>query len=212
MRTLVIRFISTFIYCDQYCTATIYSATCSARGTHIVYVFPNKQSINQSDSVFFFRNHKSRSRSPRGRDWKSSDRRHERSHSDRGRSHSTREKDAKVRLYVSNIPYDIRWQDLKDMFREKGTFYVLSGLEINSFPLEPAVTAFHDHPLNHLKPAAWPPDRTTCLDKSIYCAHKTMTLHPQMLSTTFANNLCTCQSSSFTGIRLICSVFVEFIS
>ena len=48
MRTLVIRFISTFIYCDQYCTATIYSATCSARGTHIVYVFPNKQSINQS--------------------------------------------------------------------------------------------------------------------------------------------------------------------
>ena len=48
LRTLVIRFISTFIYCDQYCTATIYSATCSARGTHIVYVFPNKQSNNQS--------------------------------------------------------------------------------------------------------------------------------------------------------------------
>ena len=48
LRTLVIRFISTFIYCDQYCTATIYSATCSARGAHIVYVFPNKQSINQS--------------------------------------------------------------------------------------------------------------------------------------------------------------------
>ena len=46
LRTLVIRFIITFIYCDQYCTATIYSATCSARGTHIVYVFPNKQSIN----------------------------------------------------------------------------------------------------------------------------------------------------------------------
>ena len=41
-------FYITFIYCDQYCTATIYSATCSARGTHIVYVFPNKQSINQS--------------------------------------------------------------------------------------------------------------------------------------------------------------------
>ena len=48
---LVIRFISIFIYCDQYCTATIYSATCSARGTHIVYVFPNKQSINQSMEV-----------------------------------------------------------------------------------------------------------------------------------------------------------------
>ena len=47
LRTLVIRFIITFIYCDQYCTATIYSATRSARGTHIiVYVFPNKQSIN----------------------------------------------------------------------------------------------------------------------------------------------------------------------
>jgi len=35
-----------------------------------------------------------------------------------------REKDAKVRLYVSNIPYDIRWQDLKDVFREKGTFHL----------------------------------------------------------------------------------------
>ena len=46
LRTLVIRFTITFIYCDQYCTATIYSATCSARGTHIVYVFPNKQSMN----------------------------------------------------------------------------------------------------------------------------------------------------------------------
>ena len=52
LRTLVIRFISTFIYCDQYCTATIYSATCSARGTHVVYVFPNKQSINQSINAF----------------------------------------------------------------------------------------------------------------------------------------------------------------
>ena len=50
MRTLVIRFISTFIYCDQYCTATIYSATCSARGTHIVYVSRiNNQSINDDD-------------------------------------------------------------------------------------------------------------------------------------------------------------------
>ena len=34
------------IYCDQYCTATLYSATYSARGTHIMYVFPNKQSNN----------------------------------------------------------------------------------------------------------------------------------------------------------------------
>ena len=47
LRTLVISFISTFIYCDQYCTATIYSAARSARGTHIVYVFPNKQSMDE---------------------------------------------------------------------------------------------------------------------------------------------------------------------
>ena len=29
---------------------------------------------------------------------------------------------------------------------------------------------------------------------------------------TFTNNFCTRQSSPFTGIRLICSVFVEFIT
>ena len=34
----------------------------------------------------------------------------------------------------------------------------------------------------------------------------------QTLSTTFTNNFCACQSSSFTDIRLICSVFVEFIT
>ena len=57
----------------------------------------------------------------------------------------------------------------------------------------------------------WPPAKTMCLDKSIPCAHKTMTLHTQTLSTTFTNNFCACQSS-FTDIRLICSVFVEFIT
>ena len=41
-----------YIFCDQYCTATIYSSTCSAPGTHIfVYVFPNKQSFNQCTHV-----------------------------------------------------------------------------------------------------------------------------------------------------------------
>ena len=39
-----------------------------------------------------------------------------------------------------------------------------------------------------------------------------MTLHTQTVSTTFTNNFCACQSSSFTDIRLICSVFVEFIT
>ena len=51
-----------------------------------------------------------------------------------------------------------------------------------------------------------------CLDKSIPCAHKTMTLHTQTLSTMFTNNFCACQSSPFTDIRLICSVFVEFFT
>ena len=53
--------------------------------------------------------YKARSVSPR--EWK----RQERHASDRGR-----DRNAKVRLFVSNIPYDMRWQDLKDLFREKG--------------------------------------------------------------------------------------------
>ena len=56
LRTLVFRFIITFIYCDQYCTGTIYSAMCSARGTHHYYLFMysriSNQSINQSINVF----------------------------------------------------------------------------------------------------------------------------------------------------------------
>ena len=39
-----------------------------------------------------------------------------------------------------------------------------------------------------------------------------MTLRTMMLSMTFTNNFCACQSSPFTDIRLICSVFVEFIT
>ena len=45
-RTLVIRLAITFIYCDQCCTATIYSATCSVRGTHICLCI-RKYTINQ---------------------------------------------------------------------------------------------------------------------------------------------------------------------
>ena len=71
-------------------------------------------------------------------------------------------------------------------------------------PLLPPDIAFID------RPSHWPHAKTMCLDKSIPCAHKTMTLHTQMLSTTFTNNFCACQSSSFTDIRLICSV--EFIT
>ncbi len=67
-------------------------------------------------------------------------------------------------------------------------------------PLLPAVTS-------RLAPA-----KTMYLDKSIPCAHKTMTLHTQTLSATFTNNFCACQSSSFTDIRLICSIFVEYIT
>jgi RNA recognition motif-containing protein len=51
---------------------------------------------------------RSRSRSPR--EWKQSERRV---------SEYTNDSDVKVRLFVSNLPYDLRWQDLKDIFREK---------------------------------------------------------------------------------------------
>ena len=96
-------------------------------------------------------------------------------------------------------------------------------LLINFFPIIPAKTGFCGSPLYRpLSPSVialwtawyWPPDRTMCLDKSIYCAHKTMKLHSQTLSTMFTitNNFCACQSSPFTDIRVICSVFVEFIT
>ena len=56
LRTLVIRFVTTFIYCDYYCTATFYSATCSARGTHnCMYSRINNQSINQSIYISLWR-------------------------------------------------------------------------------------------------------------------------------------------------------------
>ena len=42
------------------------------------------------------------------------------------------------------------------------------------------------------------------------CAHTTMTLHTQTLSTTFANDFCACQLSPFKVFRLICSVFVYY--
>ena len=50
-----------------------------------------------------------------------------------------------------------------------------------------------------------------CPDKSIYCAHKTMTLRTQTMSTTFTNNFCACQLSPFTDIRLICSVLAVLL-
>jgi len=59
--------------------------------------------------------YKSRSRSPR--EWKRQPERHP---SDRDRG-ADRGRDTKIRLFVSNIPYDMRWQDLKDLFREKGS-------------------------------------------------------------------------------------------
>ena len=79
-------------------------------------------------------------------------------------------------------------------------------------PLLLADIAFIDRPSYRPKPPDWRTDKTMCLDKSIPCAHKTMTLHTHTLSMTFTNNFCACQSSPFTDIRLICSVFVEFIT
>ena len=89
---------------------------------------------------------------------------------------------------------------------------------INSFPLIQAETAFRGSPSyrpispSSIAPLTGRPPKLCCLDKSIPCAHKTMTLHTTTLSTTFTNNFCACQSSPFTDIRMICSVFVEFIT
>ena len=79
--------------------------------------------------IFFLQNfiHRSRSRSPvrsrspTQREWK----RVRRDSSgggggggDRNRS-QRRDDNVKVRLYVSNIPYEVRWQDLKDIFKQQ---------------------------------------------------------------------------------------------
>lgn len=64
---------------------------------------------------------RSRSRSPR--EWK----RPERHASDRDNVRGGREL---VRLFVSNLPYEMRWQDLKDLFREKVGVAEISYVEL----------------------------------------------------------------------------------
>ncbi len=59
------------------------------------------------------RRSRSRSRSPR--DWK-----RERGGSKRDRDDGERPVVNSKRVYVSNIPYEIRWQDLKDLFKNEG--------------------------------------------------------------------------------------------
>ena len=85
---------------------------------------------------------------------------------------------------------------------------VANAYQFFSFGLSPSSIA----PSYRPKTPDWRTAKTICLDKSIPCAHKTMTLHTMMLPMTFTNNFCACQSSPFTDIRLICSVFVEFIT
>ena len=99
-------------------------------------------------------------------------------------------------------------------------FFVLFSISLTLSPLyrpkppsaAPPLTdiAFIDRPSYRPKPPDWRTAKTMYLDKSIPCAHKTMTLHTMTLSMTFTNNFCACQSSPFTDIRLICTVFVEF--
>ena len=102
-------------------------------------------------------------------------------------------------------------------------------LHINSFPLIPAETAFRGSlsyrpispslitPLTGRNRPPGRPPKPCCLDKSIPCAKRWRyihTLHTRYIHrcTMFTNNFCACQSSPFTDIRLICSVFVEFIT
>lgn len=47
---------------------------------------------------------------------------HERSRSrgrDRSKDRPANARVADKRVYISNIPYDVRWQDLKDLFRKE---------------------------------------------------------------------------------------------
>ena len=62
---------------------------------------------------------KSRSRSRSPREWRRGER--NRSHDrDRGQRRSVREDHrGKVRLYVCNMPYDVNWQFLKDLFKKE---------------------------------------------------------------------------------------------
>lgn len=45
----------------------------------------------------------------------------------RGRKHASDKQ-----VYVSNIPYEYRWQDLKDLFRDEGRFYIIQYANILS--------------------------------------------------------------------------------
>ena len=37
----------------------------------------------------------------------------------------------RYRVFVSNIPYDVKWQALKDLMKEKGKFHVIRQIEIS---------------------------------------------------------------------------------
>ena len=71
----------------------------------------------------------------------------------------------------------------------------------------PPFTACTGFPGSHSyrpkSPSTRPPSPTAniMLDRSSYCAHKTMTLNSMTLPTMFTNNFCACQSFSFSYIR-----------
>ena len=123
-----------------------------------------------------------------------------------------------------NIPFFCMCSALVIMLWSRAKYHAVYPTSLKSFPLIPAETSFRGSPPYHpISPSSIAPltsrnrsprrpPKPCCLDKSIPCAHKTMTLHTMTPSTTFTNNFCACQSSPFTDIRLICSVFVEFIT
>ena len=97
----------------------------------------------KSQTIFRSRSplRKSRSRSRSPREWRRGER--NRSHDrDRGQRRSVREDHrGKVRLYVCNMPYDVNWQFLKDLFKKESklllqacknctTIYLLSFIQI----------------------------------------------------------------------------------
>lgn len=39
------------------------------------------------------------------------------------------------RVFISNIPYDMKWQAIKDLMREKGNYFLINSL-LDNLPLE----------------------------------------------------------------------------
>ena len=53
------------------------------------------------------------------------------------------------RIYIANIPYDMRWQEVKDLFKEKSTYIHIICSNYLKFCNDTLLVYFH---VNHLSP------------------------------------------------------------